>query len=692
MKLISLELTNFRQFYGKQTIDFASGSDGRNITVFHGFNGSGKTALLNTFVWCLYGELTPDLDHKDRLVNERAFAEAQIGNEVPCRVALQFEFRGETYVAERAETITKTGSLDSQKSRGSLSLLKRSVGGETEQVGRDEGARQHRIEQMLPRSLYRFFFFNGERVEGLASPDAYENIEAGVKTLLDIEVYERGADHLRSGVTKALAEEAKRAGDDRLADAMDQLAKMEEEKNRLQAENHQHEENVSALFGEIQSAERRQEDLRDVAQMATRRNQLRDEEAELSGQLNQESRSLASQVSKNGYLAFGIRALDLTDDQVAAARKRGDLPAKIKPQFVDDLLAAGACICGRPIGAHTPEEKILHKYRASTGLAELEERIAGVSANIRSLRERRSEIFEACIQSLKKMASLRAKLRICKEDLSAINERISEGNFGEEAARIQQLIRDRGAEVLSNKVAIQRNIEKMSGLETAISDIRDRTKKLETLSAKAELAKRQLEAVQRVADALAQIRDIQKEDVRRSLDEKVGEIWREAAIKGYDASITQRYQLLLTKTVGGQRQPVMGASTGEKQVLALSFVGAMVSKAKENAARKENDLDMGGFFPLVMDSPFGSLEDEYRTAVATWLPTLANQVVVMASKTQWRNEVEKAMRPRIGREYILELHTPKKSADRQVTLDGKEYPYVVTDNGEDEMTTIRRVM
>ncbi len=691
MKLVSLDLFNFRQFHGEQHVDFAPGSaEGRNVTVFHGFNGAGKTALLNAFVWCLYGELTPDLEHKERLINERAFAAAKLGDEVPCRVALAFEFRGETYRVERTADVTKTGSADSNRSRVTLQLLRVTAAGETEQVGRDESARQHRIEQILPRSLYRFFFFNGERVEELARSDAYENIEAGVKTLLDIEIYERGADHLRGPVTKALAEEAKKAGDEKLAEAMVLLERAHSDQQRLREENQQHEDNIRALQDEISQFERRQEQVRESSSLAHKRKLLKDEEAGLRGQINSQSKALAAVVSKNGYLAFGVRALDITEQQVVAARKRGDLPAKIKPQFVDDLLTAGVCVCRRPIQNGSPEETALKEYRGTTGLAELEERIAVVNADVRSLRERRQGLFQACDDAVERLSSLRAKLRLCQEDISAINQRIADGDLGDEAAKLQEQVRLLNEEIVRARVAILRNGEKSQALEDSVVDLRERTKSLETQSNRAAQAKRQLDAAQRVADALAKIGEIQKEDVRIALDSVVSEIWLDAAIKDYHASVSAKYQLLLTKNVGGQRQPVLGASTGEKQVLALSFVGAMVRKARENVGKRQ-DVEGGGFFPLVMDSPFGSLEEEYRSKVATWLPKLANQVVVMASKSQWRNEVETAMRPRIGREYVLELHTSKKSADRDITLDGKSYPFVVVEEEEIEMTIIKKV-
>jgi DNA sulfur modification protein DndD len=56
MRIDSIQLTNFRQFYGPTPkIEFAHGT--KNVTVIHGMNGADKTALLNAFTWILYGTL-----------------------------------------------------------------------------------------------------------------------------------------------------------------------------------------------------------------------------------------------------------------------------------------------------------------------------------------------------------------------------------------------------------------------------------------------------------------------------------------------------------------------------------------------------------------------------------------------------------------------------------------------------------
>ena len=93
-----------------------------------------------------------------------------------------------------------------------------------------------------------------------------------------------------------------------------------------------------------------------------------------------------------------------------------------------------------------------------------------------------------------------------------------------------------------------------------------------------------------------------------------------------------------------------------------------------------------------MDSPFGSLEQDYQKKIAEWIPTLAGQVVVMASKSQWSPQVESAFRRRIEREYILELHTPKQGAIQSIKILELEHPYVVETENEFEYTEIKEVV
>ena len=55
MIINKLEMFNFRQYVGHQTVTFSTDKH-KNVTVLVGINTSGKTTLVRAFEWCLYGK------------------------------------------------------------------------------------------------------------------------------------------------------------------------------------------------------------------------------------------------------------------------------------------------------------------------------------------------------------------------------------------------------------------------------------------------------------------------------------------------------------------------------------------------------------------------------------------------------------------------------------------------------------
>ncbi|MGA7937477.1 MAG: ATP-binding protein, partial [Kovacikia sp.] len=78
MKLVSMKLFNFRQFWGEVEINLA-GVPGHSVTVIHGNNGAGKTTLLNAFTWVLYGQHTGAFASPEQRINKRAIAQTASG-------------------------------------------------------------------------------------------------------------------------------------------------------------------------------------------------------------------------------------------------------------------------------------------------------------------------------------------------------------------------------------------------------------------------------------------------------------------------------------------------------------------------------------------------------------------------------------------------------------------------------------
>lgn len=286
-------LVNFRQFYGEQRLTFATDPD-QNITVIHGFNGSGKTTVLNAFVWALYNEVTHDFEHPDFLVNEVVFAELAAGEETTVSVRLVFREGDRRYVAERIQRISKDDSEQPRIRQGrGISL---SYTDETGEFHESRNPQVH-LERLLPPRLYPFFFFNGERIDRLAKPDAYEEIEEGVKVLLDLELFERGADHLsrygadrlRTEVTDHAGEEGERARKDR--------DKLEAEKTNVEGDLGQLKRNEDAFLAERDTIDTKLAAMPDLARLQTERKNKEAHLTSLSEQLKQAKEDLARAVS-----------------------------------------------------------------------------------------------------------------------------------------------------------------------------------------------------------------------------------------------------------------------------------------------------------------------------------------------------------------------------------------------------------
>jgi DNA sulfur modification protein DndD len=107
MKLTSIKLCNFRQFYGKTPEIFLSSGE-QNTTIIHGNNGAGKTTLLNAFSWVLYEKFSAAFSSEDQLVNKRAIAEARDKGSVECSVELGFEHGDKRYQVRRVCRAYKT--------------------------------------------------------------------------------------------------------------------------------------------------------------------------------------------------------------------------------------------------------------------------------------------------------------------------------------------------------------------------------------------------------------------------------------------------------------------------------------------------------------------------------------------------------------------------------------------------------
>lgn len=686
MKLLSLRLYNFRPFHGEHSLSFAKTAE-RNITVIHGNNGSGKTALLNAFTWALYERFTAALASPDQLVNRRALAEATDQERVDCWVEVTFDHDGKHYRVRRSCQAYKQGE-DVTQTASDVAM----------QFVGDDGrwstlpASKHPddvIGRMLPKSLHQYFFFDGERIEQLVRTDNRAEIAEATQKLLGVKVLDNAIKHLNAA-RKTLEDEYSSVGDAETKSLLAARREKETTREALEARQEEIDRELAHQATLKQETTLRLRESGEFESLQRRRDQLEEQERELRDRLLEAKQILKRAISNRGYTVFLPSVVEKFRAIVRDKEEKGQLPADVKPKFVQELLEMERCICGMELHPGTPHRAAVESWLNKSGLADVQSTVYRLEGWVNQQADQEEDFWREVDQEQATINHCKQKLSQIEIDLEEIRDQLRTSPR-EEVRQLQERLDeiDRTTERLIMEKGA--NQERIGILSNEITQLRKQVRDRRQNQSKQKLALKRMEAAQEAIDRLKELKQNQDILFRQELQETLSNLYGEISFKAYIPRISEKYELNLVERVGGQ-EVLVGASTGENQILSLSFIGSVVERIRQWSKDK---LVMGpdsSTFPLVMDSPFGSLDEIYRRQVAKLLPELADQLMVMASKTQWRGEVEEEMRDRIGREYVLVYNSPKDEVQADsMRIGGETYPLIRQSPDEFEFTEIVEV-
>ncbi|MBA4449036.1 ATP-binding protein, partial [Cylindrospermopsis raciborskii CS-506_D] len=335
----------------------------------------------------------------------------------------------------------------------------------------------------------------------------------------------------------------------------------------------------------------------------------------------------------------------------------------------------GRCICGAELkeggNGHFHVKSLLRK----TGSSSVEETAIRMGAQIDDLEKQAQLFLEMINREQQRIYQLKTSLSDIEMNLDSIeeilrkdpNEDISglQKRLDEIEARIDDLNREQGA-----------NQKEISHLNTEIDLVVKQIAKQKQNEGRQILAQRRIIATQDAIDILTEVKNRQEKQFRLQLEKRVQEIFSEISVTPYIPKISEKYELTLVENTTGIEAAV-AASTGENQILSLSFIASIIDKVREWSEKKKIMMvPDSSTFPIVMDSPFGSLDANSRRHIAQTIPKLANQLVVLVTKTQWREEVESEIMERIGKEYVLTYYSSKTNCEEDFLQIGREKYYL----------------
>ncbi|AFW94731.1 AAA family ATPase [Dolichospermum sp. UHCC 0352] len=667
MKLTSIKLCNFRSFYGKTPEITLAGGDVRNTTMIYGSNGAGKTSILNAFTWVLYEKFSAAFASTEQLVNKRAISESQPSQPVECWVEVGWEHEGNRYRATRGCRVYKNESDVIEAGKTQLKI----------QVAGDDGKwyfplqqAEEIITQILPASLHQYFFFDGERIEEIVRSDNKAEISEAIRTFLGVEVIELSIKHLKDA-KKSLETELKHIGDAETKQLLNQQEKQELEIdniNKRQTEINQELECQQTFKKEVSNKLR---ELSAVKELQERKQSLESQKDSLREELKKTRENLKKVISARGYTVLLSETTAKFREIFTDLKQKGELTAGISREFVNDLLNTGRCICGADLREGTHTHFHVKNLMRKSGSSTVEETAIRMSAQVDEIDKQAVAFWEEADREQVRIQQLRENLNQVELELATIqeqlrkdpNEEISslQKRLDEIEAKIDDLNREQGA-----------NQQEVSHLKTAIDALIKQISKQKQNEEKQSLAQRRINATQDAIDRLSEVKNRQENQFRLQLEQRVQEIFSDISFTPYVPKISEKYELSLVENTTGFEAPV-AASTGENQILSLSFIASIIDKVRDwSEKRKMMMVPDSSTFPIVMDSPFGSLDANSRRHIARTIPKLANQLVVLVTKTQWRVEVEEEIADKIGKEYVLVYYSSKPNCEQDFIELGRE--------------------
>jgi len=672
MHLKKIILENFRQFYGKQEIDLDV-TQGENIIVIHGENGSGKTTLLEAFSWCLYGEI--NLSNKNSLLNEKVFfgSKSEKGSEV--RVTILFDDRHKSYLVTRSVKVKNIS--------GKQYYTKDDIDFAVMVDGKLVDNKNSVIDKILSKDLKGYFFFDGERIDNLSKPENASEIEDGIKNIMGIAVYEKAIYHLGL-VKKELTEDLKNVSVDSDTTPYEIRETLEDELNELKTKLKNITLYKDSKQNELNLINEELSRVQELESYERERDELLQERSGLESRLEKLIVSEKNYISKKGYLGISTETISRVHNFLEDKREKGELPSGIREQFIQDLIERGECICGTPIRDGDEHYRHLNDLLNKTVKKGVEDGFLQLSSFTGKYLDFREQFKEKIKDFSEKKIEIGDRLNSIAGQLEDLNKVIKESAHGSSAEliakreEVERIINESIEKIGEYKSKIKDYESKIDAINREIEAYVAKSSQEEIAEARIELCERSLKMLEREYETL-------KDRVREKLSEKVGSVFG-SIIPAYKARINNKFELEITKRINDMDIRV-STSTGENQIASLSFIGSLVHLAKEWDEQGKSGLLTGaGVYPIVMDSPFGSLDNEYRDLISAHLQKLSPQIIVLASSSQWSKEVEKNLKPYIHHEYILQYHAPESSGYsseyKSIEIDGTVYDLAVTDDFE----------
>ena len=630
MLLQTIELQNFRQFVNEK-IDFSTDPE-RNVTLIIGENGTGKTTFAQAFFWCFYGET----DFSDKIILNRSVIEKMTPDQKETvRVAIRLTHGSAEYEIIRTQEYKKAYTNRVTAANTVLNVQVKSADGNTRYLKPLEC--ESAIQNILPKELANYFFFDGERIEKMSKEIASGRKSSGfsnaVVGLTGLKATLAALDHLSptrtSSVMGKLTLEYRGDSDGKMQQLTKRIGELQDELERITVR-------LSEIDDEIESATTsRAQFEQDIKQFAdgeklqNERERLRRELADVKRTKATFVKDICKAFNDGMPTFFGISMVKDALEVLSHSDFSGkDIP-EMHAKTIQFLLKRGTCICGTHLDPGTiPYNKVMEL------MDYLPPQSIGVTVGqfIKDSRMKYSRENDLLQQLKDKMALISTqtdKVEELKEDIAQISDKLDGADVREQVRKINGQITACTKIISARKDEQKRLLIRQGQCEEEKKQKENRRSELSLLDKNNQKIELYKAYTQQIYDELLAEYKEKEKNVRERLERSINEIFKSIYDGGLSLSIDEKYNIsvYVTDFEGG-----VETSTAQSISVIFAFISAIIKMARDNQV-ENGDEAYSEPYPLVMDAPLSAFDKRRIKAICSAIPETAEQVIIFIKDT-----------------------------------------------------------
>lgn len=633
MRLQSIELTNFRQFKDEK-IQFAIDKN-QNVTLIMGDNGSGKTSLAQAFFWCFYGTNS----FQDKILLNRLVANNMILNqkEMVC-VRVYLEHKQEEYCVVRQQEYTKQYN-DSLKPQNSiLAISKKDKNGNRMWLGTGKTESLKNIEltntinDIMPQDLSKYFFFDGEKIETLSkeisSGRKSNNFVEAVNSLTGLKATRNALNHLNpklKGSVIGKLEDEYIGGSDR------RIAELTEKIKRLKSEWQSADDDINSADESIKSNDLYIEELENKIKTYAEAENLQRTKTIRQNELEEHKWRKYQSLSRiydnlNRDNLFDRFICEWPVKEALVILSNSDVSGKDIPKLHGDtikyLLKQKQCICGTILEENSKEWKVLENLINYLPPESISTSIGNFIKRMKDKYQEKVYLLNDARSDFASILTLDEQISQCLEEIDEIDKKLNGKDVSREVNRLNKLIsttKINTVQLRNNKSALEKRIGGFSVSIQSKETERDTLAKKSSQNASIALAKKYAEALYDKFNVEYTAKEIK---TKANLQAYINENFK----KFFNGSITlQIDDNYAVKVSVNDKFNSLETSTAQGIAVIFAFLAAIIRIAKENSANET--------YPVVMDAPLSTLDNQRIKIVCDTLPQIADQVIIFIKDT-----------------------------------------------------------